>query len=70
MPATACLRAGDFYLAALRPNVAAARQSRPSTRNWLFYVDTSASSAEGAPHRIRALEEFSGRCSRQSDDVS
>jgi tetratricopeptide (TPR) repeat protein len=51
------LRAGDFYLAALRPNVSAA-SSQAATRNWLFYVDTSASSAEGAPHRIRALEEL------------
>jgi tetratricopeptide (TPR) repeat protein len=49
------LRAGDFYLAALRPNVAAA-QGQTQTSRWLFYVDTSASSAEGAPHRVRALE--------------
>lgn len=50
------LRAGDFYLAALRPNVAPANRAVPSS--WTFYVDTSASSAEGAPHRIRALEEL------------
>jgi tetratricopeptide (TPR) repeat protein len=61
------LRAGDFYLAALRPNVAAAG-SQAATRNWLFYVDTSASSAEGAPHRIRALEELLAALP-PSDDV-
>jgi tetratricopeptide (TPR) repeat protein len=49
------LRAGDFYLASLRP--AANRSAvRSSTHDWLFYVDTSASSAEGAEHRIAALE--------------
>jgi tetratricopeptide (TPR) repeat protein len=52
----AVLRAGDFYLAALRPNVA--RAGGPVPSSWTFYVDTSASSAEGAPHRIRALEEI------------
>ncbi|HEV7764616.1 MAG TPA: VIT domain-containing protein [Thermoanaerobaculia bacterium] len=48
------LRASDFYLAALRPNVSTAKR-QASTSNWLFYIDTSASSAEGASHRIRAL---------------
>jgi tetratricopeptide (TPR) repeat protein len=48
------LRAGDFYLAALRPRVTASQSA--ATGNWLFYVDTSASGAEGAEHRIRALE--------------
>ena len=51
------LRAGDFYLAALRPNVTAANR-QPPTANWTIYIDTSASSAEGAPHRIRAIEEL------------
>jgi tetratricopeptide (TPR) repeat protein len=60
------LRAGDFYLAALRPNVATSQRSPSSS--WLFYVDTSASSAEGAPHRIRALEEIL-RALPSSDDV-
>jgi tetratricopeptide (TPR) repeat protein len=51
------LRAGDFYLAALRPDVQTAR--RPAAAGgWIFYVDTSASSAEGAPHRIQAMEEI------------
>jgi tetratricopeptide (TPR) repeat protein len=46
--------AGDFYLAAFRPDVTAAQAVAP--RSWLFYVDTSASSAEGSAHRITALE--------------
>ncbi|HEX6084637.1 MAG TPA: VIT domain-containing protein [Thermoanaerobaculia bacterium] len=51
------LKAGDFYLAALRPNVQPANR-QPPTANWTIYVDTSASSAESAPHRIRAIEEL------------
>ena len=50
------LRAGDFYLAAFRPDVHAA--ATQSSGKWVFYVDTSASSAEGATHRIRALQEL------------
>jgi len=53
------LRAGDFYLAALRPNPVNASRQGPAS-NWLFYVDTSASSAEGAPHRIAALQSLLG----------
>ncbi|HYO75009.1 MAG TPA: VIT domain-containing protein, partial [Thermoanaerobaculia bacterium] len=52
--ASRVLRAGDFYVAALQPNVAAAPAQR--TSEWLLYVDTSASAAEGAAPRIRALE--------------
>ncbi len=52
------LRAGDFFLTALRPSVAVATRVVPAT--WTLYVDTSASSAEGAPHRIRAIEELLG----------
>lgn len=52
------LRAGDFYLAALRPHVAAASAAAPSS--WRFFVDTSASAAEGSDHRIRALESLLG----------
>ena len=48
------LRAGDFYLAAWQPRVSAASASKPNA--WTFYIDTSASAAEGAAHRIRALE--------------
>ena len=47
------LKAGDFYVAAFRPEVAAATAT--TTHAWTFYVDTSASSAEGAEHRIHAL---------------
>jgi tetratricopeptide (TPR) repeat protein len=61
------LRAGDFYLAAMRPDVSTADRRTPSS-SWLFYVDTSASSAEGAPHRIRALEELLAALPA-SDDV-
>ena len=57
---TRVLRAGDFYLAAIRPDVQAVGQRSVPANRWLFYVDTSASSAEGAPHRIRALEELLG----------
>jgi hypothetical protein len=53
------LRAGDFYLAALHPRVAIP-PSLPAGGRWLFYVDTSASSAEGAVHRARALETILG----------
>jgi tetratricopeptide (TPR) repeat protein len=48
------VQAGDFYLAALRPDVKATGSAAP--REWTFYVDTSASAAEGAEHRVRAIE--------------
>jgi len=48
------IKSGDFYLAAFRPDVPLAKYAQP--RAWTFYVDTSASSAEGAEHRIHALE--------------
>ncbi len=53
-PRSRVLRAGDFYVAALRPNAASVSNSVP--HSWLFYIDTSASGAEGAQQRIRALE--------------
>lgn len=53
------LRAGDFYLAAFRPEVHPT-DTYPDMGPWLFYVDTSASSAEAAEHRIRALEQILG----------
>jgi tetratricopeptide (TPR) repeat protein len=56
-PRTRVLRAGDFYLAAVRPAVSTANR-QPPTANWLLYVDTSASSAEGAQHRVTAIEEL------------
>ena len=59
-PRARLLRAGDFYLAALRPTPSGGLRARPSTSSWLFYVDTSASSAEGAKHRIAAIESVLG----------
>jgi len=52
---TRVLKAGDFYLAAFRPS-GAAYAATTAAHAWTFYVDTSASSAEGAEHRIQALE--------------
>jgi len=52
---TRLLKAGDFYLAAFRPSVVTSAASA-ANHAWTFYVDTSASSAEGAEHRIHALE--------------
>jgi tetratricopeptide (TPR) repeat protein len=56
-PSARILRSGDFYVASLRPSVAKRDRDSAPTR-WRFYVDTSASSAEGAPHRIRAIEQI------------
>lgn len=53
---TRILRAGDFYVASLRPDVPGFTRGGRLSDDWLFYVDTSASAAEGAEHRIRALE--------------
>jgi tetratricopeptide (TPR) repeat protein len=53
-PRSRVLRAGDFYLAAVRP-VSSTTNRQPATGNWLLYVDTSASSAEGAEHRVAAI---------------
>ena len=50
------IRSGDFYVASLRPSVSTAH--RPPPTAYRFYVDTSASSAEGATHRIRAIEQL------------
>lgn len=49
------LTAGDYYVASLR----ATGPVRPAVARggrWVFLLDTSASSAEAAEHRIRALE--------------
>jgi tetratricopeptide (TPR) repeat protein len=56
VPRAQILRAGDFYLASFLPGPAATRQG-PAPSRWRYYIDTSASSAEGAAHRIRALEQ-------------
>lgn len=53
-PRARVLRAGDFYIASFRPDAAPSNHAAPSS--WLLYVDTSASAADGAEHRIRALE--------------
>jgi len=59
-PASRLLRAGEFYVAAFRPSFGAPREAAAGSRSWALYVDTSASSAEGAEHRIRALEMLLG----------
>jgi tetratricopeptide (TPR) repeat protein len=59
-PRARILRAGDFYLASYRFAEVSPATGHTRPGNWIFYVDTSASSAEGAPHRIRALEELIG----------
>ncbi|HEY0021347.1 MAG TPA: VIT domain-containing protein [Longimicrobium sp.] len=48
------LRAGPYYLAGVRPDVAPARPAAADTR-WVFLLDTSASAAEGMDHRLAAL---------------
>lgn len=57
-PRARVLRAGDFYIAALRPSIDL--QPLPAPASWRFYLDTSASAAEGSAHRIRALEQVLG----------
>lgn len=54
-PRMQLLTAGDFYAAAYRPDVAMLK-IRAMKQSWTLYVDTSASSAEGAEHRIHAIE--------------
>jgi tetratricopeptide (TPR) repeat protein len=49
------LKAGEFYVASYRPDSVQASQIAPP-HAWTLYVDTSASSAEGADHRIHAIE--------------
>ncbi|MGZ8795966.1 MAG: VIT domain-containing protein [Thermoanaerobaculia bacterium] len=66
-PASRVLTAGDFYLASFRPQVRNGSMVSAS-HNWLFYVDSSASSAEGAQHRIDALSTLL-RSLPQSDRV-
>jgi tetratricopeptide (TPR) repeat protein len=53
-PQTHLLRAGDFYIRSFRPEMRSMVTEAPHA--WLLYVDTSASSAEGAAHRIKALQ--------------
>jgi tetratricopeptide (TPR) repeat protein len=49
------MTAGGFYVASFRPRVEPAPMPAGGT-SWVFYLDTSASSAEGAEHRVRAME--------------
>jgi len=49
------LRSGNDWVAILHPSARKVEQT-VSTRPLVFYVDTSASAAEGMLHRIRALE--------------
>jgi tetratricopeptide (TPR) repeat protein len=44
-----------FYVAAYRPTLSSSA-ALPARHAWTFYIDTSASSAEGSEHRIHALE--------------
>jgi len=54
-PPARVLAAGGFYVAAFRPAVTrAARTAGPGS--WVFYLDTSASGADGAGHRVHAVE--------------
>jgi tetratricopeptide (TPR) repeat protein len=48
------LRAGRFYIAGVRPDVAPTPPAGAGTR-WVFLLDTSASAAEGMDHRLAAL---------------
>ncbi len=47
------MRAGDTYLASFSPSVPGGRSKTP---RWSFYIDTSASAADGRDHRIAAVE--------------
>lgn len=47
------MRAGRFYIAGVRPDVAPAQPAAGG--RWVFLLDTSASAAEGMDHRIAAL---------------
>ncbi|MDP2310424.1 MAG: VIT domain-containing protein [Pseudomonadota bacterium] len=47
------LRSGDYYVASFQPDLPAAA-AVPA--RWAFYVDTSASVADGEAHRIAAIE--------------
>ena len=58
-PGLRLLRAGDYYLASYIPPPAPATRSI-ARASWLVYLDTSASSASGAAHRVAALEELLG----------
>ena len=48
------VQAGDYYLAGVRPDVTAVAAPAGMVR-WVFFLDTSASAAEGMDHRLAAL---------------
>ncbi|HEX2208800.1 MAG TPA: VIT domain-containing protein, partial [Longimicrobium sp.] len=48
------MRAGRYYIAGVRPDAAPAQPAGADAR-WTFFLDTSASAAEGMDHRIAAL---------------
>lgn len=50
------LQAGEFYLAGVRPDIAPARSDDADAR-WVFFLDTSASGADGMDHRLAALRD-------------
>jgi tetratricopeptide (TPR) repeat protein len=52
------LQAGPYYLAGVRPDVAPAAAEHGG--RWVFYLDTSASAAEGMDHRLAALRAVLG----------
>jgi tetratricopeptide (TPR) repeat protein len=52
-PRSYLLRAGQFYLAGATPPVPPARPEQGM--RWVFFLDTSASAAEGMDHRLAAL---------------
>jgi tetratricopeptide (TPR) repeat protein len=52
------MRAGDFYLLAVRAPESPAGNSAPGTKRRIIYIDTSASGAAGAVKRIEAIEAF------------
>jgi tetratricopeptide (TPR) repeat protein len=53
IPAVRTIQAGDYYITSFHPSVPVVRA--PSGP-WRFYVDTSASAADGIAHRIAAIE--------------
>ncbi|HEX8208752.1 MAG TPA: VIT domain-containing protein [Longimicrobium sp.] len=57
-PRSYLLRAGQFYLAGTRPTVPAPRPEQGM--RWVFFLDTSASAAEGMEHRLAALRTVLG----------
>ncbi len=69
-PRVQVLTAGEFVLTAFRPDVPAPA-ARPGPKSWVFFVDTSASAAEGMRHHPAALSALFGSLPPGDDvDVS